>query len=40
MVNGILGKRRVPLPACAYHQIRKEYPVGKGELYTGETENQ
>ena len=23
MVYGILGKRRVPLPACAYHQLGK-----------------
>ena len=33
MVYGILGKRRVPLPACAYHQIRKT--VVKGEQHTG-----
>lgn len=35
MVYGILGKRRVPLPACAYHQIRKTFPVGKGEEHSG-----
>ena len=35
MVYGILGKRRVPLPACAYHQIRKTFPVVKGEQHTG-----
>lgn len=35
MVYGILGKRRVPLPACAYHQIRKTFPVGEGELHIG-----
>ena len=35
MVYGILGKRWVPLPACAYHQIRKTFPVGEGELHIG-----
>ena len=33
MVYGILGKRRVPLPAFAYHQIRKTFPVVKGEQH-------
>ena len=35
MVYGILGKRRVPLPACSYHQIRKTFPFREGELHTG-----
>ena len=35
MVYGTLGKRGVPLPACVYHQIRKTFPVGEGELHTG-----
>ena len=35
MVYGILGKKRVPLPACAYHQIRKTFPVGKSEEHSG-----
>ena len=35
MVYGILGERRVPLPACAYHQIRKTFRVGKGEEHSG-----
>lgn len=35
MVYGILGKIRVPLSACAYHQIRKTFTGRKGEQYTG-----
>jgi hypothetical protein len=35
MIYGILRKRRVPLPACAYHQIRKTFPMAEGELHTG-----
>ena len=26
LIHGILGKKRIPLPACAYHQIRKKFP--------------
>ena len=35
MVYGILGRRRIPLPACAYHEIRKTFPVTKDRSFTG-----
>jgi hypothetical protein len=35
MVYGVLGTRRIPLPACAYHEIRKQFPLGKDEQFTG-----
>ncbi len=35
MVYGVLGTRRIPLPACAYHAIRKQFPLSKDEQYTG-----
>lgn len=35
MVYGILGRRRIPLPACAYHEIRKKFPVTKDKSFTG-----
>ena len=35
MVYGILGRRRVPLPACVYHEIRKTFPVAKDRSFTG-----
>ena len=35
MVYGVLGAKRIPLPACAYTAIRKKFPVGKDEEYEG-----
>jgi hypothetical protein len=35
MVYGVLGTKRIPLPACAYTAIRKEFPLNKDEDYTG-----
>ncbi|XP_044169785.1 uncharacterized protein LOC122953852 [Acropora millepora] len=35
LVYGILGNRRIPLPACAYVAIRKEFPVDKDDHFTG-----
>ena len=35
LVYGILGNRRIPLPACAYVAIRREFLVGKDEHFTG-----
>ena len=35
LVYGFLGKRRIPLPACAYTSIRKQFPLGTDENYTG-----
>ncbi|XP_029183407.2 uncharacterized protein LOC114951365 [Acropora millepora] len=35
LVYGFLGKRRIPLPACAYTSIRKQFPLGADENYTG-----
>ena len=35
LVYGLLGNKRVPLPACAYTAIRKEFPVNEKETYTG-----
>ncbi len=35
MVYGILGTKRIPLPACAYTAIRKQFPVSKDEEFTG-----
>eukprot|EP00794_Sanderia_malayensis_P011506 gene11506-biopygen9179 len=29
LVHGILGKKRIPLPACAYFAIRKKFPTDK-----------
>lgn len=26
LVHGYLGGRRIPLPACSYHAIRKAFP--------------
>ena len=33
-LNSILGRRRIPLPACAYYEIRK-FPVTKDRSFTG-----
>ena len=35
LVYGFLGNKRIPLPACAYTAIRKQFPVGKDGTYTG-----
>lgn len=35
LVYGFLGNKRIPLPACAYTAIRKEFPLGKEESFTG-----
>ena len=35
LVYGILGNRRIPLPACAYTAIRQQFPVSTGERFTG-----
>jgi len=34
-VYGYLGKKRIPLPACAYTLIRKAFPVQEKETLTG-----
>jgi len=34
-VYGYLGKKRIPLPACAYTAIRKAFPVQGDETLTG-----
>ena len=35
LVHGYLGKRRIPLPACAYTAIRKAFPTKGDEPLTG-----
>ena len=35
LVYSFLGNKRIPLPACAYTAIRKQFPVGTDETYTG-----
>lgn len=35
LVYGILGNRRIPLPACAYTAITQQFPVSKDERFTG-----
>ncbi|CAH3145123.1 unnamed protein product [Porites lobata] len=35
LVHGYLGKRRIPLPACAYTAIRKAFPSKEDEPMTG-----
>ena len=32
---GRIGNKRIPLPACAYSEIRKQFPVNKDENFTG-----
>ena len=34
-MNGFLGDRRVPLPACAYTAIRKAFPSSEPDEYVG-----
>ena len=31
----MLGNKRIPLPACVYVEIKKEFPVEKRESYAG-----
>ena len=34
----MLGNKRIPLPACVYVEIKKEFPVGKNmkaTMYVG-----
>ena len=31
MIYGIMGPTRIPLPACTYTAIRKEFPSGEEE---------
>ena len=35
LVYGFLGKKRIPLPSCAYTAIRKTFPVQEDETLTG-----
>ncbi|PFX14442.1 hypothetical protein AWC38_SpisGene21396 [Stylophora pistillata] len=35
LVYGMLGSKRIPLPACAYMAIKKQFPVNKDESLTG-----
>ena len=35
LIYGVLGKKRIPLPACAYVSIRKQFPLNAEETYTG-----
>ena len=35
LVYGYLGKRRVPLPACAYTAIRETFPTEEDDLSAG-----
>jgi len=30
-----MGNTRIPLPACAYSAIRKQFPINKDENYVG-----
>ena len=35
LMYGMLGNKRIPLPACVYVEIKKEFPVEKHESYAG-----
>ena len=35
IVYGVLGAKRIPLPACVYHSIRKQFPLNKDEEHAG-----
>ncbi|XP_074614586.1 uncharacterized protein LOC141874285 isoform X2 [Acropora palmata] len=35
LVYGRTGNTRIPLPACAYSVIRKQFPINKDENYVG-----
>ncbi|XP_046862728.1 uncharacterized protein LOC124456292 [Xenia sp. Carnegie-2017] len=39
MVHGILRDKRIPLPACAYHVIRKTFNLKKNEHFAGYEED-
>jgi len=30
-----MGNTRIPLPACTYSAIRKQFPINKDENYVG-----
>ena len=34
-VYGFMGKRRIPLPSCAYNAIRNAFPLQEDETFTG-----
>jgi len=34
-VYGQIGNKRIPLPACAYSAIRKQFPTRKDENFAG-----
>jgi hypothetical protein len=40
LVYGYLGQRRYPLPACAYHAIRKKFLEDKDSTCTGYDDGQ
>jgi len=33
--TGFLGNKQIPLPACAYTKIRKQFPAAEEETFTG-----
>jgi len=35
LIYGMMGIKRIPLPACAYSTMRKQFPVNKDESYAG-----
>lgn len=35
LVYGVIGRKRIPLPAYAYHAIRKKFPLTTEETFTG-----
>ena len=35
LVYGRIGNKRIPLPACAYSAIRKQFPISKDENFAG-----
>ncbi|KAK2572773.1 hypothetical protein P5673_001757 [Acropora cervicornis] len=35
LVYGRMGNTRIPLPACTYCAIRKQFPINKDENYVG-----
>ncbi|KXJ19561.1 uncharacterized protein LOC110254532 [Exaiptasia diaphana] len=40
LVYDRVGKNRIPLPACAYHSIRKKFQAKDGENFTGFQEDE
>ena len=35
LIYDFLGNKRIPLPACAYTEIRRAFPCAKDEEYSG-----